>query len=143
MPFHLSDFALWLLPPILQAAVVVAMFRRNFQHSYRYFLAYTMVEVASVPILGVVMSYSYSAYYYAYYVNLGLSVLVSFAVIWEILKTVFRWNQDRGRLGVIPPLCAAVLLVAAIEMILNSQASRRDAGYVTDLMMFGDRSVRL
>jgi hypothetical protein len=142
MHYHLSDFALWLVTPILQAAVLVAMFRRNFQHSYRYFLAYTVLQVAAVPILAVVMFYSYSAYYYAYYVNLGLSILVSFAVVWEILKTVFRWNQGRRRWGAIPLLCAAVLLVAAIEMILNSQASRRDAGYVTDLMMLGDRSVR-
>ena len=143
MHYHLSDLVLWLLIPILQAAVLVAMFRRNFQHSYRYFLAYTVVEVASVPILGVVMFYSYSAYYYAYYVNLGLSILVSFAVVWEILKTVFRWNQDRRRLGVIPLLCVAVLLVAAIEMILTSQASGAMDGPVTRLMMISDRAVRL
>jgi hypothetical protein len=131
-----------LVTPILQAAVLVAMFRRNLRHSYRYFLAYTVVQVASVPLLGVVMFYSYTAYYYAYYVNLGLNILVSFAVIWEILKTVFRWDQDRRRWGLVPLFCAALLLVAAIEMMLTSQASGAMNQPVTRLMMISDRAVR-
>ena len=141
MHYHLADFVLWTMTPLLQAILLVPILRRKLNRSYPYFLAYTVLQVASVPILGSVMIYSYSAYYYAYYVSLGLSVLVSFAVLWEVLKAIFRWDQGRQRWGIGPLLCVAVLLVAAIEMVLTSQASGAMNGPVTKLMMISDRLV--
>ena len=89
MHYRLADYVLWLTTPLLQGGVLLAMYRRGLQKDYPYFFYYTILQVASAIILAVLAATSYTAYYYAYYVNLSLSVLISFAVLQEIFKDAF------------------------------------------------------
>jgi hypothetical protein len=143
MHYHLADFALWLITPLLQAGVLVAMFRRGLQKDYPYFFYYTILQVASVPVLGLVMFYSYSAYYYAYYVNLGLSVLISFAVLQEIFKDAFRPYENLRDLSVILFRWSALVVFLVAVMWAINAAHNADNGVFTEIMMLSDRSVRL
>ncbi len=81
MHLSLADYVLWFTSPILQAGVLIGLFRRGLHRDYPYFFNYTILQVVSVPVLVSLYSRSYTAYYYSYYVNLGLSVLISFAVL--------------------------------------------------------------
>src|SRR6202789_1137109 len=143
MHYHLADFALWLITPLLQAGVLVAMFRRGLQRDYPYFFYYTILQVASVPVLGLVMFYSYSAYYYAYYVNLGLSVLISFAVLQEIFNDAFRPYEALRDLSVILFRWSALVVFLVGGMWAINAAHKPANGPITDAILLADRSVRL
>ncbi len=75
------DYVLWLAAPLLQLGVVVMMFRRGLHRDYPFFFNYTILAVIAEPILYLSHKHSYNAYYYAYYVNIALSVVISFAVL--------------------------------------------------------------
>src|SRR5690242_6541784 len=92
MHLSLFDYALWFLTPLLQVGVLLAMWKRNLHSLYPRFFGYTILQVVSVPILAFLMTRSFTDYYYSYYVNLGLGVILSFAVVYEASRLVF--DQD-------------------------------------------------
>jgi hypothetical protein len=134
--YRLFAYLLWIACPLLQAGILVALLRRRLSHNYRYFFAYTVLEVSSAIILAILAASSYTAYYYAYYANLALTVLVSFAVVGEILKTSF----GRRRKALFPILCLAVLAIAALAVFLTTGMPDQP---VTKLLMISDRVVRI
>jgi hypothetical protein len=145
MHYRTLDFALWLTTPLFQASVLVAMFRRGLHKDYPWFFNYTILQVASVPILAAVMAYSYTAYYYAYYVNVALSILLSFAVLQEIFKDAFRPYENLRDLSIILfRWSALVVFLVAVMWAINAGSDPANSnGMVTDIMMLGDRSLRL
>jgi hypothetical protein len=143
MHYRLADYVLWLTTPLLQGGVLLAMYRRGLQKDYPYFFYYTILQVASAIILAVLAASSYTAYYYAYYVNLGLSVLISFAVLQEIFKDAFRPYENLRELSIILfRWSALVVLLVAVMWAINAK-NNAENGVFTAIMMLGDRSLRL
>jgi hypothetical protein len=140
MHYRLADYVLWLLTPSLQAGVLLAMYRRGLNRRYPLFLAYTMLQVASAVILAFLAATSYTGYYYAYWCNLVLSIVISFFVLWEIVKRALRRPRSKG-VRLFPVLCAVVLLIAALELCLTRGPLSGE--FVTSSMMLSDRSLRL
>jgi hypothetical protein len=144
MHLRLADYVLWFATPLIQAGVLVAMFRRGLHKEYPFFFNYTILQVVSVPILAVLMYRSYAVYYYAYYVNVGLSVLLSFAVLQEIFKDAFRPYENLRDLSLILfRWCALVVLLVGVMWAINTGHQSDINGTVTDAMMLADRSLRL
>jgi len=136
------DYILWFASPALQLGVVLAMLKRGLHRQFPYFFNYTLIGVVSVPLLCVIHSQSYTAYYYAYYVNLGLSVIVSFAVLQEIFKDAFRPYEALRDLSVILfRWSALVVLLVAVMWAISS--NKPDKNLVAQSMALADRSVRL
>lgn len=136
------DYVLWFASPALQVGVVVAMLRRGLQRDYPYFFNYTIIGVISEPLLYLLHRFSYTSYYYAYYVNVGLSVIISFAVLQEIFRDAFRPYEALRDLSVILfRWSALVVLLVAVMWAINSGKS--DRGFATQFIMLADRSVRL
>jgi hypothetical protein len=143
MHYRLADYVLWLTTPLLQGGVLLAMYRRDLQKDYPYFFYYTVLQVASAVILAVLAATSYSAYYYAYYGNLVLSVLISFAVLQEIFKDAFRPYENLRELSIILfRWSALVVLLVAVMWAINATHNAEN-GVFTEIMMLGDRSLRL
>ncbi len=119
------------------------MVRRGLHRDYPYFFNYTILQVVSVPILYFIYTRSYSVYFYAYYFNIALSVLISFAVLQEIFKDAFRPYEALRDLSVILFRWSAlvVLLVGVMWAITSTQKSEN--GPVVDVILLADRSVRL
>jgi hypothetical protein len=140
MHFRLADYAVWLLSPTLQAGVLLAMYRRGLLRRYPAFLAYTILDVASACILAA-LAYRppYTAYFYAYYAQLVLSIVISFAVSWEIIKFALRRSKPTGLrwFGIIGTF---VLLIGALGVFLRPEPLTRDA--ILGLMALGDHSLR-
>src|ERR1700757_2446475 len=91
MHLGILDYVLWFASPVLQTVVLVGLFRRGLHRDYPYFFNYTILQVAAVPVLAFIEhTQTYTVYYYSYYVNIGLSVLLSFAVLQEIFTNAFR-----------------------------------------------------
>lgn len=137
------DYVLWFASPALQAGVVIAMLRRGLHRDYPFFFNYTILGVVAEPLLYVLNSTSYTGYYYAYYVNLCLSVVISFAVLQEIFKDAFRPYEALRDLSVILFRWSAlvVLLVAVMWAINATKSDNRN--FVGEAIQLADRSVRL
>lgn len=143
MHLRLIDYVLWFSAPALQVGVLVAMYRRGLHDEYPYFFNYTILQVASEPILFVMQRTSYSLYYYGYWVSIALSALVSFAVLHEIFKNAFRPYEALRDLGVILFRWSAlvILLVAGMWAITSNRADQADT--VRNVIFLASRSVRL
>jgi hypothetical protein len=143
MHLRVADYVLWFASPLLQAGVLVTMLRRGLHRDYPYFLNYTILAIISEPILWVLYGRSYTAYYYGYYVNLGLSVVISFAVLQEIFKDAFRPYEALRDLGVILfRWSALVVLLVGVMWAINA-GHKSENGSVTDVILLADRSVRI
>ncbi len=143
MQLHLIDYVFWFAAPLLQAGVLVCMFRRGLHRDYPFFFNYTILQVISVPILALINPYSYKLYYYAYYVNVGLSILLSFAVLQEIFQDAFRPYEALRDLGVILFRWSALVVLLVGVMWAISVAHRPDYNRVQDVMLLADRGLRL
>ncbi len=143
MHLSLTDCVLWFGGSCLQLGVLIAMFRRGLHRDYPYFFNYTILQVVSAPILYVMLNRSYTLYYYGYYINVALSVLISFAVLQEIFKDAFRPYEALRDLSVILFRWSAlvVMLVGVMWAINAAQNANKDA--VMDVILLADRSLRL
>ena len=101
MHLHFIDYVLWFAAPLLQVGVLIAMVRRGLQNDYPYFFSYTALQVLSVPVLYLISVRSYDYYFYSYYCNIALSVLLSFAVLQEIFHDAFRPYEALRDLGAV------------------------------------------
>ena len=128
MHLRLVDYVLWLSAPILQLGVLMAMYRRGLHRDYPYFFNYTILQVASEPILSSLRRQSYALYFLATG-PIGLSALVSFAVLQEIFKNAFRPYEALRDLSVILFRWSAlvILLVAGMWAISSGHSDQGDA----------------
>jgi hypothetical protein len=140
-----TDYVLWIATPLLQMGVLIAMIKRGLHRDYPYFFNYTILQVVGVPVLYIILTRSYSVYFYAYYVNIALSVLISFAVLQEIFRDAFRPYEALRDLSVILFRWSAlvVLLVGVMWAINGNGAHKSDNGAVVDAILLAERSVRL
>ncbi|HUI85011.1 MAG TPA: hypothetical protein VL240_12350 [Candidatus Binatia bacterium] len=143
MHIRLIDYVFWFAAPILQMGVLVCMFRRGLHRDYPYFFNYTILQVVSVPVLAIFRIWSYNAYFYSYWVNLGLSVLISFAVLQEIFKDAFRPYEALRDLSVILFRWSALVVFLVGVMWAINAARKPEADPVMDAILLAERSVRL
>jgi hypothetical protein len=142
---HLNpvDYVLWCAGPVLQFGVLVAMYRRGLHREYPYFFNYTVLQVISDPLLFVVARYSYTMYYWGYYVSVALSALVSFAVIQEIFHDAFRPYEALRDLSVILFRWSALLLLLIGVMWYITAAKSSHVDTLTSGIILVQRSVRM
>jgi len=137
------DYILWLSAPIMQVGVLIAMYRRGIHREFPCFFNYTILQVSSEPILIFFGRQSYTLYYFGYWTNFGLSVLISFAVLQEIFKNAFRPYEALQDLSIILFRWSAlvILLVAGMWAITSGHSNQSDAVETTVFLV--ERSVRL
>ncbi len=143
MHLRLVDYVLWLSAPIMQLGVLIAMYRRGIHREFPCFFNYTILQVASEPILYVLARQTYALYYAGYWTNIGLSVLFSFAVLQEIFKNAFRPYEALRDLSIILFRWSAlvILVVAGMWAMTSGHSAQRDAVKFTVFLV--ERSVRL
>jgi hypothetical protein len=143
MHLRLVDYVLWFATPVLQSGLLVALYRRGLHRDYPFFFNYTILQVISEPVLAVLHQISYSAYYYGYWVNFCLSVMISFVVLQEVFKDAFRPYENLRDLSVILFRWSALVALLVGVMWAISASHNTDGGVVNDVMLLADRSVRL
>jgi hypothetical protein len=143
MHLRLVDYVVWFATPVLQSGLLVALYRRGLHRDYPFFFNYTILQVISVPVLAIASRISYPAYYYSYYFNLGLSVIISFAVLQEVFKDAFRPYENLRDLSVILFRWSALVALLVAVMWAISASHNSENGVVNDVMLLADRSVRL
>lgn len=140
MHLRLVDYVFSLISPMIQLVVLILIFRRKLSRSYRWFFAYTFLQALSVPILALIMNWSYAGYYYAYYAEVTLSILVSTGVIWEIFKQAFG---PRLRIWLATLLAVVGMMFAFYTLNSMVAGSRATDGVFDDLMLLAERSLRV
>ena len=143
MHLRLIDYVLWLTAPTIQLGVLVVMYRRGLQREYPYFFNYTILSVVNEPILFVMQRYSYSLYYYSYWVSIALTFMVSFAVLYEIFQHAFRPYEALRDLGVILFRWSALVILLVAGMWAVTSSSQAQDGPVANALLLAGRSVRM
>jgi len=91
--------------------------------------------VLNEPVLYLIYTRSYSFYFYAYYFNIALCVLISFAVLQEIFKDAFRPYEALRDLSVILfRWSALVVLLVGVMWAINT-AHKSENGTVIDAIL--------
>lgn len=136
------SYGLWFLTLAVQTGICVAMIKKRLFHEMPLFLAYTSFHVLrSLALLGVRQWASPTSYSYTYWVSEAISVLLGFAVIYELFSVVLQRFQGLRQLGMMLFRWAFVVLV----MIAIVSANRNDAsspGLITAVLVL-ERSVRI
>jgi hypothetical protein len=138
MHLELFDYALWFGTPLVQAGILFVMYRRKLSSLYPRFVAYTVLQAVSVPVLAALFYRSYEFYYYAYYVNLGLSIIAVFAVLYE--TSLGAMERDEPSLWALKIAWTVVVLCGSMVLLNLVRGPHLHDGALTDTLMFIDRS---
>jgi len=117
-------YALWVLHPILQTVIAVAMFRRRQHRAFRYFFAYIVAQILTFAIVFPAYQYSHSVAFYASWISTAVSVALGFKVIHEAFLDVFRPFHTLRDLGTVLFKWAGLvmLLVAGVVSVSTSSS---------------------
>lgn len=116
---QLVGYTLWGLPPLLQLGIAALMRRRRLEREFPLFLTYTLVHLFRFPILYFIYHLprpNYVLYFYSYWAAEVVTASLSFAVIHEIYKHVFRRYDALRTLGnlMFRWTLAVMFLIAAV-----------------------------
>ena len=138
MHLRFLDYLLWFLSCCALLAAIVAFVRRGFHRRHPYFFAYMLFELASVPVMFMLGQYSMEAYFYAYYGFMCLSVVVTVAVLYEMLKTVFPGRIRLPQPALYALVCATIAVIGTRALVLHSTSN-----VLLRQVLYSDRAVRL
>lgn len=134
----------WITPGLLQAAIMVIMYRRQLHRELPTFFAYTSLQVLRFIVLfPLAHGTNYAAYFYAYWGFGALSLIFGFAVVREIFFYSFRPYESLSELGTILFRWATAVLILLTVL---TAANVSDAGGISafvGLLISFERSVRL
>lgn len=123
---HAITQALWLLPLMLQIAVIVVMLCRQLTKVFPAFFAYTFVVVCRDLIL-LFLPYATNLYSLVYWSGDGLAVLLGLAVVLEIVqKWVKSFDFMRPVRGVIWVFGSMAAIVALAILIFSNTGTSPD-----------------
>jgi len=142
MHVSLIDYILWFASPLLQAGVLVALFRRGLYREYPYFFSYVILQVVSITFL-LLAQRSVTLYVSGYWVINAVSILISLGIIQEIFKEAFRPYEDLRDLGAILSRWLALVFVLCGCMCTITSIHSAGRGSITAVVLLTDLSVRL
>lgn len=91
MSISAFQYVLWILPASLQLWLVIVMLRRELRQEYKCFFAYTAFHVVRFVVeFSIFHLASHIAYFFFYWAAGAVSVLLGFAVIYEIFRQSFE-----------------------------------------------------
>jgi len=119
--FSLVLDSLWLMGCSVLVAVTFFMLRRGLHRDFPLFLSYTAFVFVSSTSLFFLKDH-YSLYFYTYWASATLSVLIEFAVMYEIFKHIFRPYDALRKMALILFRWAAVVLIMVGVVVAASSA---------------------
>jgi len=143
-----ADYLLWVTGAALLVLTFAAVLRRRLFYEYPVFFAYAAFQVlgtalrSGVHLLQLHHRVSYGDYFYTYWETQAISIVLSFAVIYEIYCGVFQRYDALQRVGGILFACAGIALLAAAGWLAVSAPVAGQPGIVTAVLVM-ERSVRV
>ena len=118
-------YGLWMLHPLLEAAIAVFMVHRRLLRDYRFFFGYVITQLVSFAIVFPAYVWrGYPAMFYLYWGTSAVTVTLGFLVIHEVFVEVFRFFHTLRDLGTVLFKWAGLvmLLVAAVVSISTNSS---------------------
>lgn len=124
-------YFLWLLAPAIQLAIVVLMVRKGLRKSHPYFFTYTQFWVIATLVQFGVYHWSKSIYPQVYWMNIALSTVLGFAVLYELFGKVVRTHEHAHVLrAVVRRWVPWTLMVAGIALVPNLRNGVKDPAWI-------------
>lgn len=142
MNLSVTEYLFWFTSPALQAVIAFIMVRRNMRRDYPMFFNYTIFQVVSHVLMFVLWKSSYQLYYYGYWTNSALGILLGFAVIREVFLESFRPFEGLRELGEML-FSWSLLVLVLIALISAFSSSTPDDGRLYIALITGERSIRI
>jgi hypothetical protein len=116
-------YGLWMAHPLLQAAIAMVMFRRGLHRKFKFFFTYIVVQIASFSVIFPAYAYNHFVYFYSYWFGNAISVVLGFAVIYEIFLDVFRPFHTLRDLGTVLFKWAGLVMLLVAGVVSVSSRS--------------------
>ena len=137
------QLALWIVHPVLELFLIGAMLWRKLHRTFPIFFAYVVFQVLNFLVLFPIYKFgSTTAYFYAYWISMAISLAIGFKVIHEIFLDVFRPYHTLKDLGtVLFKWAALVMLLVAVVVTASSQGAPDSP--LVQAVIIGQRCVRV
>ncbi len=139
MHLHALDYVLWLAAPGLQVFVLFFMHKRGLAVQLPFFYAYIIFQAVTDLYLLIVDHFSYSAYFYSYWIVTALTVLFTFTIILELFRVAFRNFAAIQNIGTAVFRWGALLVL--IAALLTAFRQKTSFGVIESILL-ADRSAR-
>jgi len=143
-----TDYLLWVIGPVLLVLTCGTVLKRKLVSEYPVFFAYAAFHVLRTAVLFTIHLLelhhraSYADYFYAYWTTQAVSIVLGFAVIYEIYCGVFQHYDALQKLGGILFGCAGVGLLILALWTAASAPGAETPGVVNAVLLL-ERSVRV
>jgi len=114
-------YGLWLAGCAVLAAVAAVILRRKLYREFPLFFTYTLFVFVNSTALYFLRPY-YTVYFYTYWASATLSVLIEFAVMYEIFTHIFRPYDALRKMALILFRWAAIVLIMVGIVVAASSA---------------------
>lgn len=135
------DLVLWCATPVLQAAVVVAVWRRKLHKQFPVFFTYLLCQIAIFATI-FPLRHKYEWFFWVYWAGAApINAVLCFKIIHEIFLDVFRPYHTLKDLGtVIFKWAGFVMLLVAVVVAFSTSSDR---GPIMHAVTTLQRSIRL
>jgi hypothetical protein len=135
-------YVIWLVGPVLQITLLVLMIQRRLHVVFPRFFSYIVFQVLKSGVLFAIYRYYHDNYFDAYWTGNAISVLLSVAVMDEILHNLLEGYGGIQRLTSLTFrwACGLLLLLSIVNAISTQQTS---SDRVISIVLAFDRSVRV
>lgn len=137
--YETLQLVLWVLAPAGQVITAAVMLRRRLILEVPWFFAYTIFHLIQFAVLFAAYHYTYSAYFYSYWVAEGIDALLVLVVIQEIYAHVFApFDALRELSGILFRWAVIVLLAISLFVAASASGTEHDR-FIASLLIL-DRS---
>jgi len=136
MRMHVIDYVLWCADPVVMVAIAACMLRGRLQREFPFFFNFVLFQIAAFAVEFPLRNWV--NYYYVYWIVAALGVLVSFAVLVELIQKVVDETKARLHWNV-AVMCWCVLLAVVVAAIWPLSVGMDN---VTNGIFVVERSVR-
>ena len=147
MSLSSTDYLLWITGAVLLVLTFAAVLRRKLVNNYPVFFAYAAFQVLSTGLrfgINQLVQHHrmvYADYFYAYWTTQAISIVLGFAVIYEIYCGIFQQYDALQRMGGILFALAGIALLSLAVWTATSVPAAGHPGIVNALLLL-ERSVR-
>jgi hypothetical protein len=144
MQLHALDYVLWGAVLCVQGGLVTLLYRRGLFREYRYFFYYNVLQVASDLFLLPIQRLSYKVYFFAYWIVIAVTIVLTFALVDELFGLTFREYAALRDLGA-HIFRWGILLVALAASITAFTVSdgHKPGNWLMEAILTGDRAAQL
>ena len=135
-------YVIWLVGPVLQITLLIFMTQRRLHVVFPRFFSYIVFQVLKSGVLFAIYRYYHDNYFDAYWTGNAISVLLSVAVMDEILHNLLEGYGGIQRLTSLTFrwACGLLLLLSIVNAVSTQQTS---SDRVISIVLAFDRSVRV